>query len=30
MAETPERGLFDGIFIADIVGVYDIYRAPWS
>ncbi len=25
-ARTPERGLFDGLFIADIVGVYDLYR----
>ena len=25
-ARTLERGLFDGLFIADIVGVYDIYR----
>lgn len=26
LARTLERGLFDGIFIADIVGVYDIYQ----
>jgi FMN-dependent oxidoreductase (nitrilotriacetate monooxygenase family) len=26
MARTLERGLFDGIFLADIVGVYDIYQ----
>jgi len=26
MAQTLERGLFDGIFLADIVGVYDIYQ----
>ncbi|MBD9665447.1 LLM class flavin-dependent oxidoreductase [Variovorax sp. VRV01] len=26
MARTLERGLFDGLFIADIVGVYDVYR----
>ena len=26
MARTLERGLFDGIFIADILGVYDVYR----
>ncbi|MBB3610318.1 LLM class flavin-dependent oxidoreductase [Rhizobium sp. BK602] len=26
LAKTLERGLFDGIFIADIVGVYDIYQ----
>ncbi|XAH24356.1 LLM class flavin-dependent oxidoreductase [Xylophilus sp. GW821-FHT01B05] len=26
MARTLERGLFDGLFIADIVGVYDIYQ----
>lgn len=25
-ARTLERGLFDGLFIADIVGVYDVYR----
>ena len=25
-ARTLERGLFDGLFIADIVGVYDLYR----
>ncbi|MDY7578461.1 LLM class flavin-dependent oxidoreductase [Herbaspirillum sp. RTI4] len=26
MAQTLERGLFDGLFIADIVGVYDVYQ----
>ncbi|MSO91552.1 MAG: LLM class flavin-dependent oxidoreductase [Acetobacteraceae bacterium] len=26
LARTLERGLFDGIFLADILGVYDIYR----
>ena len=26
LAKTLERGLFDGLFIADIVGVYDVYR----
>jgi len=26
MARTLERGLFDGLFIADIVGVYDLYQ----
>ncbi|MFD2250134.1 FMN-dependent oxidoreductase (nitrilotriacetate monooxygenase family) [Pseudochelatococcus lubricantis] len=26
LARTLERGLFDGIFIADITGVYDIYQ----
>ena len=26
MARTLERGLFDGLFIADIVGVYDVYQ----
>lgn len=26
LAKTLERGLFDGIFIADIIGVYDIYQ----
>jgi len=25
LAQTLERGLFDGLFIADVVGVYDIY-----
>ncbi|NML18862.1 LLM class flavin-dependent oxidoreductase [Azohydromonas caseinilytica] len=25
LARTLERGLFDGIFIADILGVYDVY-----
>lgn len=27
LAATLERGLFDGLFIADIVGVYDVYQA---
>jgi len=27
LASTLERGLFDGLFIADIVGVYDVYQA---
>lgn len=26
LARTLERGLFDGIFLADILGVYDVYR----
>ncbi|MDB5849688.1 MAG: DszA family monooxygenase [Rhodoferax sp.] len=26
IAKTLERGLFDGFFIADIVGVYDVYQ----
>jgi len=26
LAQTLERGLFDGLFIADILGVYDIYQ----
>jgi long-chain alkane monooxygenase len=26
LAKTLERGLFDGIFIADILGVYDLYQ----
>ncbi|CAN7614641.1 LLM class flavin-dependent oxidoreductase [Rhizobium rhizogenes] len=26
LARTLERGLFDGIFLADIVGVYDVYQ----
>ena len=25
MAKTLERGLFDGLFIADIIGVYDVF-----
>ena len=25
LARIAERGLFDGIFLADIVGVYDVY-----
>ena len=25
-ARLAERGKFDGIFLADIVGVYDVYR----
>ncbi|EGI77722.1 LLM class flavin-dependent oxidoreductase [Hylemonella gracilis] len=26
LAKTLERGLFDGLFLADIVGVYDVYQ----
>ncbi|MFO1027712.1 MAG: LLM class flavin-dependent oxidoreductase [Acetobacteraceae bacterium] len=26
LARVAERGLFDGIFLADIVGVYDVYK----
>ncbi|MDF6656850.1 LLM class flavin-dependent oxidoreductase, partial [Escherichia coli] len=26
LAKLLERGLFDGLFIADIVGVYDVYQ----
>src|ERR1700751_77756 len=26
LAQLAERGKFDGIFLADIVGVYDVYR----
>ena len=26
LAKTAERGKFDGIFLADIVGVYDVYK----
>ncbi|APO70463.1 nitrilotriacetate monooxygenase family protein (plasmid) [Rhizobium gallicum] len=26
LAKTLERGLFDGIFLADIIGVYDVYN----
>src|SRR5258708_16798180 len=25
LARTAERGLFDAIFLADIIGVYDVY-----
>src|ERR1043166_2727674 len=25
LAKTLERGLFDGIFLADVLGVYDVY-----
>ena len=25
LAQTLERGLFDGLFLADILGVYDVY-----
>ncbi|MFG1477957.1 LLM class flavin-dependent oxidoreductase [Xanthobacter sp. V4C-4] len=27
LAQTAERGLFDGIFIADVFGVYDVFGA---
>ncbi len=27
LARTLERGLFDGIFLADVTGVYDVYQA---
>lgn len=27
LARTLERGLFDGLFIADVLGVYDVYGA---
>ncbi|MBD1550684.1 LLM class flavin-dependent oxidoreductase [Pseudomonas typographi] len=27
LARLLEKGLFDGLFLADIVGVYDVYRA---
>ena len=26
LAQLLERGLFDGLFIADITGVYDVYQ----
>ncbi len=26
LAQTLERGSFDGLFLADVVGVYDVYR----
>jgi long-chain alkane monooxygenase len=25
LAQTLERGLFDGIFLADVLGVYDVF-----
>ena len=25
LAQTLERGLFDGLFLADVLGVYDVY-----
>ena len=25
LAKTLERGLFDGIFLADVLGVYDVF-----
>ena len=25
MAQLLERGLFDGLFLADVLGVYDVY-----
>ena len=27
LARTLERGLFDGLFLADVLGVYDVYGA---
>lgn len=29
LAKVLERGLFDGLFIADVLGVYDVYGAAW-
>jgi alkanesulfonate monooxygenase SsuD/methylene tetrahydromethanopterin reductase-like flavin-dependent oxidoreductase (luciferase family) len=26
LARTLERGLFDGVFLADVSGVYDVYQ----
>ena len=26
LARTLERGIFDGIFIADVIGYYDVYK----
>jgi alkanesulfonate monooxygenase len=26
LARTLERGLFDGLFLADVLGIYDVYR----
>src|SRR5437764_9648593 len=25
LAQTLERGLFDGLFLADVLGIYDVY-----
>lgn len=25
LAQTLERGRFDGLFIADVIGIYDVY-----
>ena len=30
LARTLERGLFDGIFLADVTGVYDVYEGSPS
>ena len=30
LAVTLERGIFDGIFIADVIGYYDVYKASVS
>jgi alkanesulfonate monooxygenase SsuD/methylene tetrahydromethanopterin reductase-like flavin-dependent oxidoreductase (luciferase family) len=30
LARLLERGLFDGLFIADIVGTYDVYGSRWT
>jgi alkanesulfonate monooxygenase len=31
LAETLERGLFDGLFLADVLGVYDVFgESPYS
>jgi alkanesulfonate monooxygenase SsuD/methylene tetrahydromethanopterin reductase-like flavin-dependent oxidoreductase (luciferase family) len=27
LARTLERGIFDGIFIADVIGYYDVYKS---
>ncbi|PYE24086.1 hypothetical protein C8J38_104225 [Rhizobium sp. PP-WC-2G-219] len=26
LARTLERGIFDGIFIADVIGYYEVYK----
>jgi len=26
LARTLERGLFDALFLADVLGIYDVYR----
>ena len=30
LAKTLEKGLFDGIFIADVIGIYDVFKGGIS